>query len=67
MSDEIARRVRELETALAVIVRHFGLEDEVQAAKDRRRAEGARQSEKIGESMSSDTHCAHDVNRGDLR
>jgi hypothetical protein len=63
MGDDIARRVRELETAVAVIVRHFGLEGEVQAAKDARRAEAVDRSENIGEVMSAATRAAHGVNQ----
>jgi len=48
MGDDMARRVRELETAVAVIVRHFGLEGYVRAAKDARRADAVERSEKIG-------------------
>lgn len=63
MSDDIARRVRELETAVTVIVRHFGLEGEVQAAKDARHAEVAERSKKIGEAISAATGAAHNVNQ----
>ena len=49
----MARRVRGHETAASLIVQHFNLDGEVEAAKNARRAEGAEKSAKFGKNMAA--------------
>jgi hypothetical protein len=61
MSEDIAKRVRDLETAVSVIVQHFNLEGEVEAAKNARRAAAAEKSAEYGKDMAASSRAAHEA------